>query len=194
MKEIPKGWPTGGWDSEVGFLARAELALTRAGAARAAFDQRWTTDESVGESKDARLRFFKDFRTEFRLYADAAVLFSALAVEAVLNFYGVAVLTEEFFTRNFERMSPDKKLAAVIGVRRGIALDPSDEIMRVVVQLATLRNQLAHPKTKEIRDDLQVKRTHERLKDAETAVELARRFRDLLIQLDPDAQYIAASA
>lgn len=81
--------------------------------------------------------------------SDSVRLFSALAVEGFLNYYGVVRLGEEAFNAHFERLGLVPKLRALLLVCDSMAISSDDSLCRLLSQLANARNSLAHPKAKE---------------------------------------------
>lgn len=84
------------------------------------------------------------------LLSDSTRTFSAMAVEAFLNFYGVVRLGEKEFSSHFEKLGLTPKLRQLLLICDGISLDEKDPIVICLRQLAETRNSLLHPKTKEL--------------------------------------------
>lgn len=82
--------------------------------------------------------------------AAACLLFSCMAIEAFLNYYGVRRLGEPFFKRNVERIGITEKLAVVVAACCKKRMDENDTLPRAVRRLFDKRNSLVHPKTKDI--------------------------------------------
>jgi len=125
---------------------------------------------------------------EYRFYGSAAVVYSAMAVEGFLNYYGVKRLGESFYREHFERLSPHRKLAALVATCIGHLLPDDTELIATIRRIAERRNALVHPKTRE------PKPRHSRQNittlppnPAADSVRDMERFFELFIQLDPEA-------
>lgn len=80
-----------------------------------------------------------------------AELYCAMAVEALLNFYGVCRLGEEFYIRNLERSPIVAKLEMLLAACDGL-IQPNDAELSVLLRrLSQQRNQLVHPKSREFK-------------------------------------------
>jgi hypothetical protein len=82
--------------------------------------------------------------------ADAVVILSAMTVEAAVNLYGVSLLGERFHRRHLERLGIVQKIAMTIATVEHLALKPDAEILKITGRLFDLRNQLVHPKAREL--------------------------------------------
>jgi hypothetical protein len=118
----------------------------------------------------------------------AAVVCAGMAVEGFLNYYGVKRLGEAFYNPSYERLSPAKKVAALVATCCGQLLPSDSELMAVTKRLATARNALVHPKSREAprvpRAQLglseQADLPHRTVEDME-------RFFTLFAEVDPEA-------
>ncbi|HSI23980.1 MAG TPA: hypothetical protein VK959_13275 [Methylophilaceae bacterium] len=81
--------------------------------------------------------------------SDSVRIFSAMAVEGFLNYYGVVRLGEEAFNTHFERIGLVPKLRALLLVCDSISVSTSDRLVLLLEQVANGRNALVHPKAKE---------------------------------------------
>jgi len=125
---------------------------------------------------------------EYRFYRSAAVVYAAMAVEGFLNYYGVKRLGEEFYRENLERLSPHRKLAALIATCTGQLLPNQAELVAIVRRLARQRNALVHPKAKEPKPRRSGPHVHPAAPHtAADSVRDMERFFELFIQLDPEA-------
>jgi hypothetical protein len=122
-------------------------------------------------------------------FSTATQIFACMAVESFLNFYGVNQLGEDFYKRNFERLSPNQKLEALIVVSVHLSLEKEDEICKVVRRMFDQRNRLVHPKAKQIEADSErieiIFGTDNPVSDAKKMVGDMRLFFDLFRKLDP---------
>ena len=111
-----------------------------------------------------------------------------MAVEGFLNYYGVKRLGEAFYNVSYERLSPMKKVAALVATCCGQLLSSDSELMVVTKRLAAARNALVHPKSREVR---RVPRGQLRLSDQadlpHRTVENMERFFTLFAEVDPEA-------
>ena len=81
--------------------------------------------------------------------SDSVRIFAAMAVEGFLNYYGVVRLGEEAFNTHFERMGLIPKMRALLLVCDSLSVPNSDTLVRLLEQVASGRNALVHPKTRE---------------------------------------------
>lgn len=84
---------------------------------------------------------------ELRTLSDVTVIFSAMAVEAFLNYYGVVRLKGEWYHEHLERKPVSTKLRELLRICCGQPTSKDAEIMTVVRRLFDRRNMLVHPKT-----------------------------------------------
>lgn len=123
------------------------------------------------------------------LLSDSVNVFSAMSVEAFLNFYGVLRLGPETFNRNFEWLGPVRKLKALLSLCDKIQLTKNDPIVRVLDRIARRRNSLVHPRVREVQG---VSRAEDRDGDKipevarETVSDMVQFFREFAI-LVPNA-------
>jgi hypothetical protein len=103
----------------------------------------------VNEGKANLLNEFQEKLDEFGTLSITAQIYCAMAVEALLNFYGVVRLGESFYKRNIERIGMIPKLEILIGICDGKLLTKDAEISGVIRRLSERRNSLVHPKAKE---------------------------------------------
>ena len=83
------------------------------------------------------------------LVSDSVLIFSAMAVEGFVNFYGVLRLGEKVYQEYFERLPQEKKIKALLLFCDAIDIDNSHPLIKLSTKLARKRNNLLHPKTKE---------------------------------------------
>ena len=84
------------------------------------------------------------------MLSDSVRIFTAMAVESFLNFYGVVRLGQVPFDSFIERLSPFQKLQALLKICHGAAIDHSSAISQTVTKIAARRNSLVHPKATEV--------------------------------------------
>ena len=88
-------------------------------------------------------------RNHIHRESTSAILFSALAVEAFLNTYGVIRMGEAYYQEHVERLSPKTKVSVITLAVAERLLEPSDEVLRAVDVVFKARNKVAHPKTEQ---------------------------------------------
>jgi len=91
------------------------------------------------------------------LLSDSVKVFSAISVEAFLNFYGVYRLGEAQFHPELEKLFFKAQLIRLLKVCDEIDLTESHEIIKVAKKITTRRNLIVHPKTHEISGYLSAK-------------------------------------
>ncbi len=89
----------------------------------------------------------------FVVLSATAEIYCAMAIEALLNFYGVNRLGEEFYVRNLERISIVAKLELLLATCDGILLSKDEELSALLRGLSQRRNQLVHPRSREFKLD-----------------------------------------
>src|SRR3569832_2497709 len=78
--------------------------------------------------------------------ADTVLIYSVMAVEGFLNWYGVARLGERIFNDHFERLGLIPKLRILLLTCESIDVAKDDLIIVAINSVAKLRNALVHPK------------------------------------------------
>jgi hypothetical protein len=82
--------------------------------------------------------------------SDSVRIFSAMTIEAFLNFYGVVRLGEVWYEKNLGREFIVPKLIKVLHFCDNITIQETDELAVLVDRIAKGRNDLVHPKSKAI--------------------------------------------
>ena len=133
---------------------------------------------------------------ERNMLSDAIVVFSAMAAEAFLNFYGVVRLGEAEFTTHFERLGIVPKARELLLVCDSLSLTARDPMILAIATLAGRRNALVHPKTKEAGPDGSVLEKWKRpvLENAAAAVEELNAFLREFRSLVPNAAHLLPHA
>jgi hypothetical protein len=80
----------------------------------------------------------------------SVIIFSQMAIEGFLNYYGVVRLGEAQYVKDFERLNLIRKLQALLRVCDSISVHRKDPIVAGVRKLTAIRNSLVHPKAKEV--------------------------------------------
>jgi hypothetical protein len=81
--------------------------------------------------------------------ADSITIFTAMAVEAFINFYGVVRIGEDGYQRLFERLGAIPKLQTLLLVCDSLSVSTKDPLIKLLERITTRRNNLVHPKTQE---------------------------------------------
>lgn len=77
-------------------------------------------------------------------------VFSAMTVEAFLNYYGVVRLGRDYFKAHLQRVGVTEKLALLLASCDRVFLSPTDTLWVVTRKLFDRRNELVHPKALEV--------------------------------------------
>jgi hypothetical protein len=85
--------------------------------------------------------------------ADSTQIFAAMAIEGFLNYYGVLRFGQQVFEEHFERLGVVPKLRQLLLICDGINLSKDDPLCDAARRVAESRNQLLHPKAKEVPHD-----------------------------------------
>ena len=186
MAEIHPIARIGAWEFQSGYARRAARSLEKLEAAYASLQALRPT---LRNAKSGLLRYVPiDQIEEVRSLIDATIVFSAMAVESAVNFYGVVRLGEQFYSANFERLSPAQKVAALAATCTGRLLERDSEILKVVRALFGYRNELVHPKTRELTESSSPPTREARVTTARDSVAAMNRFFELFYELDPEAK------
>ena len=141
----------GSWEFEGGLREQAVRALELAEQVSSELRKEWDVARArqlAGDKTSGRL-VSRERIVERNLFTTAAVVLSAMAAEAFLNFYGVKRMGQEFYEAHYERLAFVPKLTGMIETCCGVRLDDGAEIISVARALSEARNRLAHPKTRE---------------------------------------------
>ncbi|MCQ4146108.1 hypothetical protein [Vogesella sp. AC12] len=84
------------------------------------------------------------------LLSDSVKVFSAMSVEAFLNFYGVLRLGPVQFDRTLELLGPVAKLKKLFKLCDEVTLTDTDVIVQILDRIAKRRNQQVHPVAVEV--------------------------------------------
>lgn len=85
------------------------------------------------------------------LLSDSVKVFSAMAVEGFLNFYGVIHLGQAEYDRDFikPRVGLIPKLRRLLCICDSLSVPDEDILVKTLERIANRRNALVHPKTRE---------------------------------------------
>jgi hypothetical protein len=151
--EFPKIKPAnrpGGWEVEgVGYRRQAHICL-HAFEQKNALLQRHLKRLEETRKKGGNYRIPPNLLEKYRFFRSAAVIYSAMAVEAFLNYYGIKRLGNDFYRDTYEHLSSQRKLAAVVATCTGQLLPSQAELVKVLRRLTERRNALVHPKAREV--------------------------------------------
>ena len=141
----------GSWEFEGGLREQAVRALELAEHVSVDLRKEWEAARArqlAGDKAAGRL-VSRERIVERNLFTTAAVVLSAMAAEAFLNFYGVKRMGQEFYEGHYERQGLVPKLTGIVETCCGVRLDDDAKIISVARALSEARNRLAHPKTSE---------------------------------------------
>jgi hypothetical protein len=114
-----------------------------------------------------------------------------MAIEAFLNNYGTKCLGEDFYKQNMERLRITQKIAVLIASCKNNLIDKNDPLIKKVQTFFEARNQLVHPKSREIDfdriDDFSNKNPKE-LKIIEI-IEDMEQILSQICEMDPDINF-----
>lgn len=133
------------------FVRRARECLARLEGITSNVKQQWPAPS--GQTLNHARKNYPELEAltfERDLLSDSVLIFSAMAVEAFLNYYGVVRMGEKEFTRHFERLGIVGKLRALLLFCDSLRLADDDPLIIAGTKLAKTRNALVHPKTKEL--------------------------------------------
>jgi hypothetical protein len=105
-------------------------------------------DESILQEDASPALWEKSRRRD--MASDSTKLFSAIAVEAFLNFYGVVRLTEAGYGDDLEKKGLVTKVLTLIEHCDGIKPPDSDRLTELARRIANRRTRLTHARSKEL--------------------------------------------
>lgn len=142
----------GSWEFEGGLREQAVRALELAEQVSIDLRREWEVARArqLPGDKAAGSLVSREKIVERNLFTTAAVVLSAMAAEAFLNFYGVKRIGQKAYHQDYERLGFVPKVTAIIETCCGVRLDDDAEIVSVARALSETRNRLAHPKTREV--------------------------------------------
>ena len=106
---------------------------------------------AAGEERGFAFHELAGMREQGAALATAVEMYSAMSVEAFLNFYGVVRLGEDLYAENLQKVGVTEKLTLLLAVCDGVQIDKKSELWRTVRALFDRRNALVHPKARELR-------------------------------------------
>jgi hypothetical protein len=86
------------------------------------------------------------------LLSDSVKVFSAMAVEGFINFYGALRLGDEVYLQHLEFSAIPVKLSALLEHCDKVSLGPAAPLLVLAQAIARRRNELVHPKAEEAAD------------------------------------------
>ncbi|MFZ3019827.1 MAG: hypothetical protein WA056_15375 [Gallionella sp.] len=148
-------WTPGGWHNEthtfhnyaVQQLAELELLVQQGGSL-----QPLPLEQALKQRNAPPEHWELASRQKF--VSDSVRIYTAIAVEGFLNFYGVVRLGEEEFTCHFEKLALIPKLRQLLLICDSVSISNTDPLVKSLEHIAASRNSLVHPKAREIRFDL----------------------------------------
>ncbi|MBU1733659.1 MAG: hypothetical protein KJ692_00280 [Verrucomicrobia bacterium] len=119
-------------------LAELELVISEV-------NRQWPKSLSESVKEDETTKAHWRLARKRDLLSDSVKVFSAMSVEAFLNFYGVLRLGSRQFDRKLELLGPVAKLKKLFELCDNITLTDNDAIVQVLDRIAKLRNRQVHP-------------------------------------------------
>lgn len=116
------------------------------------------------------------------------VVFSAFTLEAYINHYGIKRLSGNYFSNYLDKLDLLAKWLVIPRIVTGKKLDPGSHAMQDLSWLVSLRNRLAHFKSKTIPVEEIKESDFLWPEDAERAVRTVRGVVSLLKRIDPQAE------
>ena len=141
----------GSWEFEGGLREQAVRALDLAEQVSSELRKEWEVARArqLAGDKTAGSLVSHERVVERNLFTTGAVVLSAMAAEAFLNFYGVKRMGQASYEVHYERLGLVPKVTGIIETCCGVLLDNDAEIVSVARALSEARNRLAHSKTRE---------------------------------------------
>jgi hypothetical protein len=94
-----------------------------------------------------------ELETVIKLLCNNILIYSCMAIEGFINYYGVKRLGDKYYKRNIERIGISEKLQIVLLACTGHLCKKDEAIVKLIRNLFDMRNSLVHPKTREITTD-----------------------------------------
>ncbi|HCS62830.1 MAG TPA: hypothetical protein DIW64_01385 [Cellvibrio sp.] len=142
--------PVGSWstnDSRYRFYAHKSLAELELICKK--INKEWPTENGQSINMNAYPEMGELVLERDRL-SDSIRIFSAMAVEGYLNFYGVLRLGQNIYLENFERMPLVQKARSLILVCDDLEISKQHPLIQAAIKVSECRNSLVHPKAIEI--------------------------------------------
>jgi len=86
-------------------------------------------------------------------HATSMLLYLCMSVEGFINNYGAVRMSPKYYRDNIERQNLAKKVSLIMGICFQEIIDPNDNVLRNIKAMFEERNQLVHPKTRELDHD-----------------------------------------
>jgi hypothetical protein len=124
--------------------------------------------------------------------SDSVKVYSAMAVEGFINFYGALRLGDQTYLARLEFSPLPVKLLKLLGHCDKVHLKPADSLLVLVQAIARRRNDLVHPKAKEAAGYLPAeKRLRDRIPEvARDSVRDMVLFFTTFVSMIPDAAHL----
>lgn len=121
-------------------------------------------------------------------YASVAVIFTALSLEAYINYYGITRLSKSYFTKYIDKLSLVAKWVLLPRLTCGKQLGVESKAIEDLRWLATLRNKMVHYKAREVASNGLSASDVLWKSDAEKALKTAANIVRALKKLDPKVE------
>lgn len=142
--------PEGSWstnDNRYRFYAH-ELLIELEGLCQKIIEI-WPVEKGIAISMKAYPEISKLALTRDRI-SDSVIIFSAMAVEGYLNFYGVLRLGQNIYNAHFERLPFVQKVQTILLVCDHQEISKQHPLIKAAAQVSESRNKLVHPKAVEV--------------------------------------------
>jgi hypothetical protein len=152
-------------------------------------------DEPIKEDHPQYQKFEKLIRLRDRT-ADTVQIYAAMAIEGFLNWYGVLRLGESIYSQHFERLGIIPKLQQILLKCDSVTVTEGDPIVIALTAVAEQRNDLLHPKAREVVGDPSLhKRTSKKLPEVpqEVVASMELFFEEFSLAVPDAAFYIQRS-
>jgi hypothetical protein len=109
--------------------------------------------KSIIQTPTPRTRLLREYSDQLqRLIVLAATtkIQCAMSIEAFLNFYGVFHLGERVYYSKYQKQPMRKKLVGLVHDCDGLAIRDGDKLLALLLAIADARNELVHPKAREV--------------------------------------------
>jgi hypothetical protein len=113
-------------------------------------NHQWPKDLSETVKKGATTKAHWKLVRRRDLLSDSVKIFSAMSVEAFLNFYGVLRLGQVDFDWPLQKLGPVAKLKKLFMLCDNVTLTDNDALVQIVDKIAKRRNGLVHSPTVEV--------------------------------------------
>lgn len=129
---------------------------------------------------------------EVRRWGHMAFINAVMAIEAVINVVGVYKLGEDFYRRNIERLSWDRKFELILALCYRKECEKDEEVLKVIRSIANERNEYLHPKARDFSQERLMERAKGPLEyeDYDVYVDAMEKVYETFASLNPDLEVL----